>query len=145
MTNETMAETKPAALKRGVPKEANNGIFGLEDFLMAHPEEQLVCVVTFGVEDVILKEKRGERYPVVEILHIEPIREDADVAAALGLMKRAADVRRGDSQLDIPDAVEPTLDLETPLAEQPLMAEFNEGTAPVTPIKGSRPAAGAEQ
>lgn len=128
-------ETKPATFKRGVPKEANNGIYGLEDWLMAHPEEQVVAIVTFGVDDVVMKEKRGERYPVIEILHIEPLRDDHDVAAALRLLKGAADVRRGDSQLDIPEMEEPHLDLDTPLAEQPL--------APVTSIGGNA-APGAE-
>ncbi|HEY8590688.1 MAG TPA: hypothetical protein VIL55_14175 [Naasia sp.] len=94
-------ETKPAAFKRGVPKAQLNGLFGLEEHLMANDADEVVCIVRYRVEDVISKEKKGERYPVVETVHIEPLRDPEEIGAALKLLRAAYSSRTGEAQLDL--------------------------------------------
>lgn len=94
------SEIKPAAFKRGMPKSAHNGIYGLEEHLIANDNEQIVAIVTYGVEDVIDKQKKGERYPIVEVLHIEPLRTPEAIEAAQKLASEAYKERTGEAQLD---------------------------------------------
>lgn len=124
------SEIKPATFKQGVPKKAKNGIYGLEQSLIDNDDEPIVAVVVFVVDDVINKEKKGERYPVIAIQSIEPLRDPSAIAAALELAKDARE-ERGDVELDVPAPVEPNVDFETPLAEKDV--------APVAAItKGSK-------
>ena len=97
------SEIKPVAFKRGVPKEQKNGIFGLEQELLDNPQQPITAVVTFRVDDIIDKELTGERYPIVEIDHIEPIFGDEAIASAKALQQAAYKTRTAGNQLLIDD------------------------------------------
>lgn len=110
------SETKPVAFKQGVPKEQKNGFYGLEEMLMANPQEPLTVIATFRVADIIDKELSGERYPIVEIDHLEPIHGAEAIAAAKAIQLAQYKDRTDKDALPIPE--EPKLDLEQPLTEK---------------------------
>lgn len=94
------SEIKPTAFKRGVPKEQKNGFYGIEEQLLANPQTPITVIATFRVEDIIDKELAGERYPIVEIDHLEPILTDAGIKAARKLQEDAFKTRTGANALD---------------------------------------------
>ncbi|WP_137843821.1 hypothetical protein [Microbacterium sp. 2FI] len=97
-------ETKPTSFARGVPPEERNGLYGIEDDLMeAGGGEPVVAVVVYAVDEVVHKEIAGERYPVVKVVHIEPLRDEKSVAAALRLRDAAYKARTGENALDLPE------------------------------------------
>ncbi|MDQ1127601.1 hypothetical protein QE428_002634 [Microbacterium sp. SORGH_AS 505] len=98
-----MTDTKPTTFKNGVPAEQSNGFFGLEEELMADPSKQVTAVVTFEVDDIVHKELTGDRYPVVKIKHIEPIREEKAEASVLKVRDAAYKKRTGENALDLPE------------------------------------------
>jgi hypothetical protein len=94
-------EIKPTAFARGVPKEQNNGFFGVEEQLLAMPiGTQVTAVVTFSLEDDITKLGHGVRYPVIAMDHIEPLWDEALVAAARESQATAYKKRTGANELD---------------------------------------------
>lgn len=101
-----MTELKPAALKQGMPKAERNGLFGNEEQLieLAREGKPLVAVVTFVLPKVIHDEIADERYPVVEIAHIEPI--FGDDSAVVKLRDKAYKARTGENALDLGDDFE---------------------------------------
>lgn len=97
----TEATIKPVALKRGMPAEQHNGLYGLEQTLMDAPTQQVTAVVTFALDDITHKELAGERQPVIKFVHIEPLLDDTAIAAAAALRDAAYKERTGQDQLDI--------------------------------------------
>lgn len=99
--DEEVTETKPATFKQGVPKSQKNGIYGIEDELVAEAGMPIVAIVTFEIEKVILEEISDERYPVVAITHIEPLRDAKAAKIATGLLEDAYKVRTAEGALDL--------------------------------------------
>lgn len=98
-----MAEIKPATFKNGVPKAERNGFYGIEEEIIAEAGERITAVVTYEVVRVIHEEIEDEKYPVLEIKHIEPIRSEADAAAVLKVRDAAYKKRTGENALDLGD------------------------------------------
>jgi len=94
-------EIKPTSFARGVPASERNGFFGLEPRLMDRPDAAVVAVVVYEIDEVVHKEKRDERYPVVRAVLIEPLLDDDDAATALRLASEATATRTG--ALDMPE------------------------------------------
>jgi len=94
-------EIKPTTFARGVPKEQNNGFYGIEEKLLALPiGTQITAVVTFSLKDDITKKGEGVRYPVIDEVHIEPLWDDEEIAAAKVVQESAYKERTGANQLD---------------------------------------------
>jgi len=94
-------EIKPTTFARGVPKEQNNGFYGVEEELLALPiGTQVTAVVTFRLEDDVTKKGHGVRYPVMAMDHIEPLWDDELVAAAKTSQEEAYKSRTGANVLD---------------------------------------------
>ena len=100
-----MTDIKPTVLKQGMPKAERNGFFGNEETLieLAKAGRQVQVVVTFAIPKVNHDEIADERYPMVEIVHIEPMSDDKDEAAALKLREKAYKARTGENALDVED------------------------------------------
>jgi hypothetical protein len=111
----TEVKIKPAVFKQGVPAEGLNGFYNLEAELIAHPGQQIVAIVTYGVQDIVTKEIAGEQYPIIEYLHIEPLRTKEAIEQAKEMQEAARELRLGANQLDIPKPKEPMFDLDKPL------------------------------
>lgn len=97
------SEIKPTAFKNGVPKEQKNGFFGIEESLLNDPQTPITVIATVRVADIIDKELSGERYPIVEWDHLEPIFGADAIAAAKELQQAAYKVRTSGDQLPIDD------------------------------------------
>lgn len=96
-------EVKPATFARGVPKEEHNGFFGdgvAEQLLRLPMDTQITAVVTYRLDDDVLKKGRGIRYPVLAVDHIEPIWDESRVAEVKGLQEAEYTDRTGINQLD---------------------------------------------
>lgn len=100
------SETQPVAFKRGMPKEQKNGFYGIEKQLLDNPQEPIVAIVTFRVDEIIDKELSGERYPIVEIDHLEPI-FGVQAIEAKDLQAAAYKLRTGANTLPIDDEPAP--------------------------------------
>lgn len=98
-----MTETKPTSFKNGVPKAERNGLFGAEESLieLAKQDGQVTAIVTYSVPKVIHDEVADERYPVVQIDHIEPLFVAKDAAAAVKLREAAYKARTSQNALDL--------------------------------------------
>lgn len=96
-----MTEIKPATFKQGVPKAQKNGLFGIEEKLIAEAGMPVIAVVLFDVARVVHEELADERYPVLEITHIEPIRDEKAAKVATGLLEDAYKVRTEEGALDL--------------------------------------------
>lgn len=106
-------EIKPTTFARGVPKEEHNGFYGIEDQLLGLPmDTQIVAVVTFRLDDDIVKKGKGVRYPVIAIDHIEPVWDDDAVVAAKELQQEAYTERTGVNQLDFSAGAENEADAQ---------------------------------
>jgi hypothetical protein len=98
----------PTSLKRGMPAEQNNGLFGAEDRIMAlGVDGRFTAVVVFDVADIIHSEADGTRRPLVEFVHIEPIWDEADRESADDIRDTARAIRAGETQLAFPDPEAP--------------------------------------
>lgn len=72
--SKTEEKKAPTSLKRGMPPEQANGLFGAEDRIMAlGVKGRLTAVVTIEVADVVHSDADGTARPVVEFVHIEPM------------------------------------------------------------------------
>jgi hypothetical protein len=116
-----MADEKKAAvsLKRGMPAEQNNGMYGAEETLMAlGVKGRFTGIVEVEISDIVHSEADGTRRPVVEFVHIEPLWEKDARETASGLRQAANTKRTGADQLNfdgIEDEPEETPDTpETP-------------------------------
>lgn len=100
-----MTELNPTALKQGMPKAERNGLFGSEERLieLARAGEKVVAVVTFAIPKVPHEEIEDVRWPVVEIVHIEPMFAEKDEQAAVKLRDAAYKKRTGENALDLGD------------------------------------------
>jgi hypothetical protein len=99
-----MTEIKPTAFQRGVPAEQANGLYGVEEQLIAMaPGDQIVCISTYSVEEVMEKRRAGQEWPVVAMKHLEPLWDEKAAASALKLRDMAYKARTGQDALDIPE------------------------------------------
>lgn len=103
-----MTDIKPTTFKQGVPKAERNGMFGSEEQLIeiAKAGRQVVAIVTYAVPKVIRDEIADERYPLAEIVQIEPLFDEAKAAAAIKLRDEAYTERTGQDALVLPDVDE---------------------------------------
>lgn len=102
-------EVKPTTFARGVPKEEHNGFYGdgLAERLLALPmDTQITAVVTFRLDDDIVKKGRGVRYPVLAIDHIEPIWDEDRNASVQEIRDDEYSERTGQNQLDFSGVTE---------------------------------------
>lgn len=100
-----MTDTKPTTFKQGVPKAERNGMFGNEDRLieLAKAGKQVTAIVTYAVPKVMHDEIADERYPLAEIVHIEPLFDDKREASAIKLRDAEYKARTGENALDLPE------------------------------------------
>lgn len=101
-------ETKPTSFKNGVPKADRNGLFGAEEKLIdiAKQDGQVTAIVTYSVPRVMHDEVADERFPVVQIDHIEPLFEKKAADAALKLREAAYKARTAEGALDLGEVAE---------------------------------------
>ncbi|WP_083370838.1 hypothetical protein [Microbacterium paraoxydans] len=99
------SQMKPTSFKNGVPKAERNGMFGAEDRLieLAKAGGTVTAIVTYSVPKVMHDEIADERYPVVQIDHIEPLFEEKAEASATKLRDTAYKARTAEGALDIPE------------------------------------------
>ncbi len=99
-----MADVKPTAFKRGFPAEQSNGLYGVEDRLIAMPEgETIIVIATLSVDEVMEKRHAGEEWPVVAFKHLEPLWDQKSIDAAVKLRDAAYKKRTGENALDFGD------------------------------------------
>lgn len=100
-----MTEIKPTTFKQGVPKAARNGLFGTEETLidLALAGKQVTAIVTYAIPKVNHDEVADERYPLVELVHIEPLYDEKAAAAAIKLRDAAYKSRTGENTIDFGD------------------------------------------
>lgn len=96
-----MTEIKPTAFKQGVPKAQKNGLYGIEEQLITEAGMPVIAVVYFETVRVVHEELADERYPIVEISHIEPIRDPKAAKVAAGLLEDAYKIRTEEGALDL--------------------------------------------
>lgn len=96
-----MSETKPVTFARGVPKAERNGLYGMEEYLIANVGETVTAVVTYEIEDAIHSESKDTTYPIVKPIRIEPIRTEEGQKSVLALADAAYRDRTGEGQLDL--------------------------------------------
>jgi hypothetical protein len=108
----TDIKAAPTSLKRGMPPEQNNGLFGAEERLMAlGVKGRFVAVVEGEIADIITSAADGTERPVVEFIHIEPLWAAEEIAAATEARQTANHSRTGANQLNF-DNITPSDDDE---------------------------------
>lgn len=124
-----------------VPGEQLNGLLGIEEeFLSLRTPEPRLAVAIIERSAWKFNDAKQETSAVIRIRHIEFASVDSEDAVALrGILERQYAARTGNEYLEIPmdpvEVVEPTLDLDTPLAEK-LVDE--EPAAPVDEVSAKR-------
>jgi len=100
-----MTELMPTSFKNGVPKAERNGMFGNEERLIeaARTGAQITAIVTYAVPRVMHDEVADERYPVAEVVHIEPLFDEKRAGAAVKLRDAEYKARTGANALDLPE------------------------------------------
>lgn len=96
-------EIKPNTFANGTPKEEHNGFFGegMAEKVLALPiGTQITAVVTFSLDDDIVKKGKGVRYAVLKQVHIEPIWDEERAEAVEALRGEEYTERTGQNQLD---------------------------------------------
>jgi hypothetical protein len=98
----TEYKTDPTVLKRGMPPEQRNGLYGTtSDRLVAlGVGERISAVVTFQVADIRSSEADATQYPLVEMVHIEPIWTAEGIEAVRGAQEAEYRERTGANQLN---------------------------------------------
>jgi hypothetical protein len=96
-----MTDIKPVAIAKSVPAAELNGLFGLEQYLIAHSGDTVVVVATLRVDEIMHRELADEQYPILKWSQIEPIRSEAAEATAMRLLRDAKANRKGAPELDI--------------------------------------------
>lgn len=98
MTDEKKA---PTSLRRGMPPEQTNGLFGAEDRIMGlGVKGRMTAVVTVEVFDIVHSDADGSARPIVEIVHIEPVWDSTAAATAQEVQAEAYKERTGANQLN---------------------------------------------
>lgn len=93
--------TDPTSLKRGMPQAQHNGLYGSEDRLMQlGVKGRTTAIVTFEVADIKSSEAEHSRFPLVEMVHIEPITGVSDLETLQGIQEEAYKSRTGADQLN---------------------------------------------
>ncbi len=94
-------KTGTTSLKRGMPPEQTNGLFGAEDRIMGlGVKGRFTMVVTGEVADIIHSDADGTARPVIEFAHIEPIWDVEGQTAARGAQEASYKDRTGANQLN---------------------------------------------
>lgn len=115
----TEEKKAPTSLKRGMPPEQANGLFGAEERIMlAGVKSRFQAVVTFEVADVVHSEADGTRRPVVELAHIEPIWDAAGIEAVKASQESSYKERTGANQLNFDGIADEPKDDEGEAGEQ---------------------------
>jgi|GEM_PF-1778439 len=110
----TDIKTAPTSLKRGMPPEQNNGLFGAEERLMAlGVKGRFVAIVEGEIADIITSAADGTERPVVEFIHIEPLWSAEEIVAATGARQSANHTRTGANQLNFDGIVNEPADGKT--------------------------------
>lgn len=109
-------KTDPLAMKRGLPPEQANGLYGSEDRMIGVGIKGRVTVIaTLDIADIRHSELEGTRWPLIEWAQIEPLWSREDIEAARAIHEEAYKERTGANQLNfdgIPDAVEAAVDAD---------------------------------
>jgi hypothetical protein len=102
-----------------VPGEQQNGIIAIEDeFLDERTPDAIYAVVKIERASLKYNDVKQEWSATIRFPHIEPILNEADIAAAKALLERAYSARNDGANGQTPlDIVEPALDLDTPLQD----------------------------
>lgn len=99
--SKTEEKKAPTSLKRGMPPEQANGLFGSEDRIMAlGVKGRLTAVVTIEVADVVHSDADGTARPVVEFVHIEPMWSEESANVARTVQEVEYKERTGANQLN---------------------------------------------
>lgn len=128
-----MSEEKkaPTSLKRGLPAEANNGLFGAEDRIMGlGVDGRFTAVVTFEVADIVHSEADSTRRPVLEMVHIEPVWDSEDLESLDDIRDTARAHRVGATQLEFPAVNDPGQEAEAPSGDLTIVEPKFEAEAP---------------
>jgi len=102
-------EIKPTTFANGVPKEEHNGFYGegkAEQILALPMGTQITAVVTYVLDDDIVKKGKGVRYAVLKATHIEPIFDEERKAAVEDQRDDEYSDRTGADQLDFSGVAE---------------------------------------
>jgi hypothetical protein len=125
-----------------VPAAAQNGMAVLEEhWTQERTPEPVYAVVKIERDGLKFKDSDQLWSATMKFTHIEPLEEPADVAAARELLEKACGARGGETaaaqsvELDIPEAEEPKLDLEQPLAEKSGEGFEGKGTGNLKAVK----------
>lgn len=98
--NQVSVQVQPAK-----PKDSLNGLAAIEADLLDEPERTVVAVVTYRVAKIVDDLKKDERYPVLSVASIEPIRGELE-EKAFSLREAAHKARTGEQlelDFDAPD------------------------------------------
>lgn len=91
----------PTTLKRGMPPEQANGLFGAEDRIMGlGVNGRFTMVVTGEVADIVHSDADGTARPVIEFAHIEPIWDIDGITATRAAQETSYKERTGANQLN---------------------------------------------
>lgn len=103
MTEEKKAEEKkaPLAMKRGLPPEQSNGLYGAEDRMMALGVNGRVTVIaTLDIADIRHSDLEATRWPLIEWAQIEPLWSKTQIDAARAIHEEAYKERTGANALN---------------------------------------------
>jgi len=109
MAGMKVIEIRPTTFANGVPKEEHNGFFseGMAEKLLGMPiGTQITTVVTYVLDDDIVKKGKGVRYAVLKAAHIEPIFDEDRAAAVEEIRGEEYTERTGQDQLDFSGVTE---------------------------------------
>jgi hypothetical protein len=101
----------PTVLKRGMPPEQRNGLFGNGApgrLIGMGVGERFSAVVTYEVADIRSSEAEETQYPLVEAVHIEPIWTAEGIEAVRGAQEDAFKFRTGANQLNFDGIGDPS-------------------------------------
>jgi hypothetical protein len=88
-----------------VPGEQLNGLADLEPELIKDETMRVTALCTFEVTKIVHNVQKQDTFPVVRLLHIEPVKGDLEKKAK-ALQLSAYQSRTGENTLDLPDVDE---------------------------------------
>jgi len=112
MKEKVMTDYKdaPTVLKRGMPPEQRNGLYGNGApgrLINMGVGERFTAVVTYEVADIRSSEAEETQYPLVEAIHIEPVWDTERVAVVRQAQLDEYNQRTGQNQLNFDAIGEP--------------------------------------
>ncbi|WP_382307350.1 hypothetical protein [Herbiconiux sp. UC225_62] len=95
-------DIKPTTFARGVPKQAHNAFYGIEDELIETPvQTQFTAIVTYRLSDVTARSGKGVIFPEISVDHIELVRDEKRIAEAKAIQVAEYKTRTGADTLDV--------------------------------------------